>query len=96
MSGNIGTALVVLLFAVATAVLAWQRLKADKLNARLSAASAHWPTAPGEITSVKIDVQRTTRHDDATNTDNESSRYQPRGESLYGGRSTVPRFAHQL
>jgi Protein of unknown function (DUF3592) len=83
MSGNIGTALLVLLFAVATAVLAWQRLKADKLNAKLSGESANWPTAPGEITSAKIDVQRTTRHNDATNTDDESSRYQPKVEYLY-------------
>jgi hypothetical protein len=83
MHGNIGTALIVLGFAAAMAFMAWQRLKADKLNAKLSGESANWPTAPGEITSVKIDVQRAKHYDSNTNTDTESVNYQPRVEYLY-------------
>lgn len=83
MHGNIGTALIVLAVAAAMAFMAWQRLKADRLNAKLSSNSASWPTAPGRITVVRINEQRTTIYDSNTNTNNESIRYQPKVEYLF-------------
>jgi Protein of unknown function (DUF3592) len=40
------------------AAMAWVRLKVDKENVRLSAASGTWPTVTGQIASVRIDHHR--------------------------------------
>jgi hypothetical protein len=83
MSANIGFGLFILLLAAFSAFMAWRRLNADKLNAKLSADSINWPTAPGQIMDVRIDQQRTMMVSNSSDTTSETIRYQPKVDYLY-------------
>lgn len=65
-----------------TGWLALYMLRKDKENARLSAASSSWPTAPGLIYSATVDKKVTTYCDSEGN-ENESTTYEPRVEFSY-------------
>ena len=58
MSANIGFGLFCLVIALITAAIAWSKLRVDRKNVRLAAASGAWSTIKGQIGSVRIDATR--------------------------------------
>ena len=83
MTAEIGFGIFILVMAAVLAWFAWKRLLIDTTNARLSRESAGWPTTPSELTSVRIDVQRSTSWDSNSNTNVETIRYYPRIDYSY-------------
>lgn len=80
MTANIVFGIFILLMAAIMGVISWRRLLADKNNAKLSHDSVVWPTVPGEIKSVRVDVQGSA--DDGTNS-GDTRRYYPRVDYSY-------------
>jgi hypothetical protein len=58
MSANIGFGLFCFVIALITVAIAWSKLRADRNNVRLAAASGAWSTVNGQIGSVRIDATR--------------------------------------
>lgn len=73
MSANMVFGLFCIVIALVVAGMAWRMLQADKENARLSGLSGEWPTAPGQILSIRIEDRIT----------DESSSYEPKIEYTY-------------
>jgi hypothetical protein len=80
-SANIGFGLFLLAVAAFMAFKAQRQLRNDKLDAKLQAESANWPTAPGQITDVRIDVTRGVISTGNSVTPTQS--YQPKVAYLY-------------
>jgi hypothetical protein len=89
MNGNnatVGLGLFLLAVAAFMAFASRRQLRTSQLNAKLQAESANWPSAPGQITDVRIDVTRGVVSTGNSITPTQS--YQPKVAYLYavGGR----------
>jgi hypothetical protein len=75
--------LIFLAVAAVVGYIAWKRLQIDKLNTKLSAASANWQSTSGQVQASRIDIHRSRMWNSDTKSHDEIIRYLPKVDYGY-------------